>query len=87
MSVARLALISRRWITGYTPLLAMLTAIFPLPFLAANAAESPLSLAKAGWLYVGGQVTTINNKSFMVGQMYAEFMIPAKKGSQTAAAH
>jgi len=45
----------------------------------ANAAEAQLVLAKTGWLYVGGHVTTIDNKQYTVGQMYAEYMIPAKQ--------
>ncbi|HXQ50516.1 MAG TPA: alpha/beta hydrolase [Stellaceae bacterium] len=42
-------------------------------------AEAPLALAKTGWLYVGGQVITANEKQYTVGQMYAEYMIPAKR--------
>jgi pimeloyl-ACP methyl ester carboxylesterase len=45
----------------------------------ANAADAQLVLAKTGWLYVGGHVTTIDNKQYTVGQMYAEYMIPAKQ--------
>jgi pimeloyl-ACP methyl ester carboxylesterase len=45
----------------------------------AIAAEAPLALAKSGWIYVGGKPTAIGGKQFMVGQMYAEYMIPAKK--------
>ncbi|HUB97610.1 MAG TPA: alpha/beta hydrolase [Stellaceae bacterium] len=46
---------------------------------AAEAKEAPLVLEKTGWLYVGGHVVTKNDKQYMVGQMYAEYMIPAKK--------
>jgi pimeloyl-ACP methyl ester carboxylesterase len=45
----------------------------------AKAADAPLSLAKSGWLYAGGKVTTINDKQYTVGQIYAEYMIPAKQ--------
>jgi pimeloyl-ACP methyl ester carboxylesterase len=58
---------------------AALSLALIMPQLEVQAAEAPLSLAKTGWLYAGGQVTTINNKQFTVGQMYAEFMIPAKQ--------
>ena len=44
------------------------------------AAEDPaMSLARDGWLYAGGHPTTVGDKQFMVGQMYAEYMIPAKQ--------
>src|SRR5271170_685788 len=44
----------------------------------ANAAEKPM-LATTGWLYAGGRVETLNGKQYMVGQIYAEYIIPAKK--------
>ncbi len=46
---------------------------------AARSAEPPLALAKSGWMYVGGHVVTVAGKQYMVGQMYAEYMIPAKQ--------
>ncbi|HVA12453.1 MAG TPA: ATP-binding protein [Stellaceae bacterium] len=46
---------------------------------ARRSAEAPLVLAKTGWLYVGGHVVTIAGKHYMVGQMYAEYLIPAKQ--------
>jgi pimeloyl-ACP methyl ester carboxylesterase len=46
---------------------------------AARSAEPPLVLAKTGWIYVGGHVVTVAGKQYMVGQMYAEYMIPAKQ--------
>ncbi len=46
---------------------------------AAAQAEGPLVLAKTGWLYAGGHVETVNGKQFTVGQIYAEYMIPAKQ--------
>ncbi len=42
-------------------------------------AEGPLVLEKTGWLYAGGHVETIGGKHYTVGQIYAEYMIPAKK--------
>ncbi|HEY1505552.1 MAG TPA: alpha/beta hydrolase [Stellaceae bacterium] len=46
---------------------------------AARSAEAPLVLAKSGWMYVGGHVVTVAGKQYTVGQMYAEYMIPAKQ--------
>src|SRR6266702_2567299 len=48
-----------------------------LPVRAAD--EPPLSLARDGWFYVGGHLTTVNNKQYMTGQMYVEIRIPAKQ--------
>src|SRR3954469_2148653 len=42
-------------------------------------AEPPLVLAKAGWVYAGGKMVTYDGKQYMTGQIYAEYMIPAKK--------
>ncbi|HUK60566.1 MAG TPA: alpha/beta hydrolase [Stellaceae bacterium] len=42
-------------------------------------AEAPLVLKKTGWLYAGGHVEEIGGKRYTVGQIYAEYMIPAKK--------
>ena len=58
------------------PLLACLIA---LAAPAAAAAAADLTLARTGWLYVGGHVETIAGKQYTVGQMYAEYLIPAKK--------
>lgn len=50
-------------------------AIFP-----AQAAEDPpMSLARDGFFYVGGHMTTVNNRQYMTGQMYVEYRIPTKK--------
>ena len=44
------------------------------------AAEDPaMSLARDGWFYVGGHMTTVDNKQYMTGQMYVEYRIPAKR--------
>src|SRR3984885_14831050 len=51
----------------------MIAAVVP-----AGAAEKPL-LATTGWPYAGGHGATVDNKQYTVGQMYAEYMIPAKK--------
>jgi pimeloyl-ACP methyl ester carboxylesterase len=43
------------------------------------APEGPLVLAKTGWLFAGGRVETIGGKHYTVGQIYAEYMIPAEQ--------
>jgi len=45
----------------------------------ARADEPPLALKRDGFFYVGGHATTINGHSYMTGQMYVEFRIPAKQ--------
>jgi pimeloyl-ACP methyl ester carboxylesterase len=63
-------------------LLAALAVTFVLGSVASNAqtkAESPLVIAKEGWLYVGGHPITVGGKEYITGQMYAEYRIPAKK--------
>jgi pimeloyl-ACP methyl ester carboxylesterase len=42
---------------------------------------APLSIAKIGNLYAGGKYTEIKGKKVMNGQVYAEFLIPAKQTS------
>jgi pimeloyl-ACP methyl ester carboxylesterase len=39
----------------------------------------PLVLARTGWLYAGGHVEAIGGKQYTVGQIYAEYMIPAEQ--------
>jgi pimeloyl-ACP methyl ester carboxylesterase len=41
--------------------------------------DPPLSLARDGFFYVGGKPTTVNGKTYIVGQMYVEMRIPAKQ--------
>ena len=44
------------------------------------AAEDPaMSLARDGWFYIGGHMTTVDNKQYMTAQMYVEYRIPAKR--------
>src|SRR5215470_19138350 len=47
----------------------------------AQAAEEdpPLNLARDGFFYIGGKTTKINGKTFIAGQMYVEYRIPAKQ--------
>src|SRR5258706_10106265 len=52
-----------------------------LSFLASRPAaaaeeDPPLNLARDGFFSVGGKTTTINGKSYVVGQMYVEMRIP-----------
>jgi pimeloyl-ACP methyl ester carboxylesterase len=46
-----------------------------------NESEAPLILAKTGWVYAGGHVETIEGKPYTVGQIYAEYMVPAERRS------
>src|SRR3954447_14417727 len=46
---------------------------------AAGAAEPPMALKTDGYFYVGGKLTTVAGKQYMVGQMYVEYRIPAKQ--------
>jgi pimeloyl-ACP methyl ester carboxylesterase len=39
----------------------------------------PLNLARDGFFYVGGKPTSIGGKTFIAGQMYVEYRIPAKQ--------
>jgi pimeloyl-ACP methyl ester carboxylesterase len=41
--------------------------------------QEPMSLARDGFFYVGGKLTTVNGRSHVVGQMYVEERVPAKK--------
>src|SRR5689334_19985875 len=54
--------------------------IFIAAALPARAAEEPpLALARDGYFYVGGRLTTVKDKQYMTGQMYVEYRIPARK--------
>jgi pimeloyl-ACP methyl ester carboxylesterase len=41
--------------------------------------DPPYALAREGFFYVGGKPTTINGRTYMAGQMYVDFRIPAKQ--------
>jgi pimeloyl-ACP methyl ester carboxylesterase len=41
--------------------------------------DLPLALARDGFFYVGGKPTTVNGRSYVVGQMYVEMRIPIKQ--------
>ena len=44
----------------------------------ASAQESPLTLAKHGYFFVGGQYVQSGGKEVMAGQMYVEYLTPEK---------
>jgi len=47
---------------------------------AAPAADDPpYTLAREGFFYVGGKPTTANGRTYIAGQMYVDFRIPAKQ--------
>src|SRR5436853_1177354 len=55
-----------------------------LSFLATRTAHAadedpPLNLARDGFFYVGGKNTTVNGKTYVVGQMYVEMRIPRQQ--------
>jgi pimeloyl-ACP methyl ester carboxylesterase len=54
------------------------TALLTLTAGAVQSAEEPLTLARDGFMYVGGKTMTVNGREFIYGQMYAEIRIPAK---------
>jgi pimeloyl-ACP methyl ester carboxylesterase len=41
--------------------------------------EPPYTLAREGFFYVGGKPTTVNGRTYIAGQMYVDFRIPAKR--------
>jgi pimeloyl-ACP methyl ester carboxylesterase len=41
--------------------------------------KPPLDLARDGFFYAGGKPTKINGKTYIAGQMYVEYRIPAKQ--------
>ena len=55
-------------------------ALLALTTGAAEAAEDPpYTLAREGFFYVGGKPVTINGHTYMAGQMYVDFRIPAQQ--------
>jgi pimeloyl-ACP methyl ester carboxylesterase len=52
-------------------------------FMAVTIAQTPepLSIAKMGHVFAGGKYSDVKGKKIMSGQIYAEFMIPAKRTS------
>ena len=61
-------------------LCAALIAAFAVATMPARAQDDPpLNLARDGFFYIGGKPTTLNGKTFIAGQMYVEYRIPAKQ--------
>jgi pimeloyl-ACP methyl ester carboxylesterase len=46
---------------------------------AAQAEDPPYTLAREGFLYVGGKPVTVNGRTYIAGQMYVDVRIPAKQ--------
>jgi pimeloyl-ACP methyl ester carboxylesterase len=52
---------------------------FGAPIVSQAADKPPLNLARDGFFYAGGEPTKVNGKTYIAGQMYVEFRIPAKQ--------
>ena len=52
-------------------------AVAPMPAKAQG--DPPLNLARDGFFYIGGKTIKIDGKTFIAGQMYVEYRIPAKQ--------
>src|SRR5882724_2381844 len=57
---------------------ALLNLIAARPGAAADE-NPPLNLARDGFFYAGGKPVKIDGKTFIAGQMYVEYRIPAKQ--------
>jgi pimeloyl-ACP methyl ester carboxylesterase len=57
----------------------VLAAVVLAPMAAKADDNPPLNLARDGFFYVGGKPTRIDGKTFIAGQMYVEYRIPAKQ--------
>ena len=44
-----------------------------------QAADEPLTLARDGFMYVGGKTMPVDGREYFYGQMYVEIRIPAKQ--------
>jgi pimeloyl-ACP methyl ester carboxylesterase len=42
-------------------------------------AQSPIPVAKQGYLFAGGKYSTVKDRQVLSGQLYAEYQIPAKR--------
>src|SRR5260370_19430479 len=60
---------------------AMLTLLLLLAIAVRAEQTAPLSIAKIGNIYAGGKYTEVKGKKVMSGQVYEEFLIPAKQTS------
>src|SRR5437588_7826929 len=59
-------------------LMSALTSLVGAPFARAQE-RGPLNLARASYFFVGGKIDTTREGSPMIGQMYVEYMIPARR--------
>src|SRR5881296_242069 len=59
-------------------LMSALTSVLTAPFAGAQE-RGPLNLARASYFFVGGKIDTSVEGSPTVGQMYVEYMIPARR--------
>jgi pimeloyl-ACP methyl ester carboxylesterase len=60
-------------------LVAAILTIGPAGVTQAADDDPPLNLARDGFFYAGGKPTNINGHTYIAGQMYVEFRIPAKQ--------
>jgi pimeloyl-ACP methyl ester carboxylesterase len=59
--------------------LLLVGAVLALLGSVAAQAEEPLAIARQGYLFAGGQYSTIGDQQVMTGQLYAEFQIPRRQ--------
>src|SRR5437667_1579292 len=59
--------------------MAAAAALTLLASASARAADEPLTLARDGFMYVGGKTMTVDGREYFYGQMYVEIRIPAKQ--------
>jgi pimeloyl-ACP methyl ester carboxylesterase len=64
-------------IRNLAPTVALLSATLATPAIAQE--RAPLNLATASYFFVGGKIDTSVEGSPMLGQMYVEYMIPARR--------
>ena len=64
-------------IRNLAPAVAILSAVLATP--AISEERGPLNLASTSYFFVGGKIDTSVEGSPMFGQMYVEYMIPARR--------
>lgn len=62
-----------------TSILSVAATMFATIAAVGAARAEPLTLERNGSFYVGGKITEIDGRAAMVGHMYVEYMIPARK--------
>ena len=58
---------------------AVLVVSLVLAGVASAASEAPLSIARQGYLYAGGEYRAVGEQQYVSGALYAEYQIPAKQ--------